>query len=179
MEQKVAKIISFWTETICHRVENRWGNMSGIEGIAEIHATLPKIVGSIITSEISAGGDKAWIAEYGSGHLLDESSPYFNDYKKSDRFNPARTADGNEFIGRKAGDIIFAPDGSEYASSGRAEGMRLEHPLGELPPYKAFAPTHVILEEVKKVLPSIAEDISQAVALELLQKIRLNINVYM
>lgn len=178
MKQEISRIIALWTKTVCARVKNKWASMSGIEGESEITASLPQVVGGMIFAEIVAKGGKAWIAEFGSGHLLDTSSPYFEEYKRSDRWNTRREADGNEFIGRAAGEIIYHPDGTTSVSAGRAEGMRLEHALGDLPPLKAFTASHVIRDEVTAAIPEIVEAISKALAKDILKNLRLNINVY-
>ena len=170
LEQKIAGIIALYTQIICERVKAKWGNLSGIKGLEEIHSNLPVIVGSIITTTIDASGDAAFAKEYGTGHLLDQSSPYFSQYKQSDRWNPKRSADGNEFIGRAAGETVYSPDGSTHPSTGKAEGMRLEHELSSgYPAYKAFAPSHVIRDEINQVLPDLRAAIHLAVREETYQ----------
>lgn len=164
LEQKIAGVVLLYTQIICDRVKAKWGNMQGIEGVEEIHSNLPVIVSNIIEVTIDASGDAAFIKEYGSGHLLDPSSPYFSEYKKSDRWNPERSADGNEFIGRSSGETVYNPDGSTSISTGKAEGMRLEHELSPgYPAYRAFSPTHVIEEEIKGILPDLRASIASAV----------------
>ena len=154
----IAGVIAKHCKVIESRVKARWDGQSGIQGLEEIHSDLPTIIGTLVVAEITASGDAAWIKEFGSGHLLDESSPYFADYKNSDRWNPRRSADGNEFVGRSAGSTIYRPDGTTSTSTGRGEGLRLEHDIGKsgkYPAYKAFKPQHIIKEEITAAIPEL------------------------
>lgn len=163
-------------EAIRLRVKAKWDNMSEIQGQEDIETKLYPTIGNMVVAQIEASGDAAWIKEYGSGHLLDESSPYFEAYKMSDRWNPERETEGNEFIARSKGTTVHRPDGSTYQSSGNAyrhvykkatqNGLHLEHDLnrsGNNPGYKAFQPTHVIRDEVLFELPLLLMHLNKTV----------------
>lgn len=153
-------LVNQWATEVSWAIQNKWEGSHGVEGNAEISVDVPYISSGNVVEYIRAQGDKAWILEYGSGHTLDESNPYLEDYKSSDRWNPARESDGNEFIGRAAGETVYVPDGTTYESTGRAEGMRLEHQMGNKLPYKSQIPLHIIQEEIQKEIPTLRERIA-------------------
>jgi len=181
IEQIIAGVIKIHTDIICANVKNRWNSMSAIIGKEEIYSGLPTIVGSIVIATINASGEAAFIKEFGSGHLIDTSSPYFAEYKNSDRWNPRRDNDGNEFVGRAKGETVYRPDGTTYQSTGKAEGLRLEHDIGKsgnYPGYKAFLPSHVIQEEIMKEIPELIMHIQQAVASYVQQQLTMSLQIY-
>lgn len=178
IELEIAKVLKLHTDIICTRVRARWGSMSTIVGKEEIHSNLPVIVGTTIIASIESSGMAAFIKEFGSGHLLDPSSPYFAEYKNSPMWNNARTSDGNEFVGRSAGATVYRPDGSTSTSTGKAEGMRLEHQLGNLPAYKAFSPSHTIQHEVSAELPEIILHLQQVIEAHVLAEMSMEVQIY-
>lgn len=198
---EIARVLAIHTAIICERVKARWKNMSAIKGLEEIHSDLPVIVGDLVTGTINASGDAAWIKEFGSGSKLDVTSPYFEAYKRTDRWNKEREYEGNEFIGRKQGDTVYRPDGTTYISSGKANrrvykmnkasyrsdgqtgqyGLHLERPLnwsGKNPGFKAFAPTHVIRNEILKEKPEIDRAMQKVMNDYALQQLSMAFNIY-
>lgn len=167
----VAGRLEYWAGVICEQVNQRWSTRISPEndGEREIHHDNLATKGNIVSIDIIASGMAAFIAEYGSGHLIDVTSPYFAQYKSSEYWNGNREMDGNEFVGRAKGAIVHRIDGSTYASSGRAEGMRLEHDMGrgasfgKYPAYTAALPMHIIKEEVAATMPLMEMDINECV----------------
>jgi len=160
---ELSALVYQWAKEVSWTIQNKWENSQGVDGLAECSVDVPYISSGNVVEYIRAWGDKAWILEYGSGHTLDESNPYLEDYKSTDRWNPARASDGNEFVGRAAGEIVYVPDGTTYESTGKAEGMRLEHQMGNKLPYKSQVPLHIVQEEIQKEIPTLREIIATLV----------------
>jgi hypothetical protein len=157
IEQKIAGIIAMYTQIICERVKAKWGNMQGIQGKAGIYAGLPTIIGPMVSQSIDATGQKAWIAEFGSGSTMDTSSPYYSTYRGSSNFNPSRRSD-NSITGRPAGEYLDL-DGNIHVSTGTNEGRDLE----AKPVYTHMLPMHIIEFEIREVLPDLRAAIAVAV----------------
>jgi len=145
--------LAYWAQAICEQVINKWG---GYQGGQEILSETAAITPELIATEIIASGMGAWIMEFGSGSALDVGNPFFSNYISSDMWNAERAKNGNEFLGRKKGDKIYRPDGTIDISSGRAEGMRLEHSFSG---YEPELPRHIIRDEITFTMPLIQEDI--------------------
>lgn len=156
MNELIALAIQTWLDTVKQRILDEWETNSKITDMQKsIDTVVMPFANSLVSGKLSAMGYGAFISEYGSGHLIDTNSPYWEDYVESDAYNPARASDGNEFIGRADGDVIYRPDGTQDVSMGRAEGKRLEHQLGNLAPYEAVPPSHKIQEVIDLALPEL------------------------
>ena len=178
MEELLKQIILKWAGVIQGKINARYGNMSAIPGNAHLNVSTPEVIAGGIMVQLFTGDFKAFIAEYGSGSLLDKSNPYLEAYKGSDMWNKEREHEQNGFLGRQAGETVFSPDGTSYESTGKMRGMHLEwgikaskHRFKALPPYKPFEPQHVIQEEINMILPLIKEDIVSQVKSYLLENI--------
>jgi hypothetical protein len=165
----VVLIVNRWIQTICNRVKAEWGSKQGLSGMQkDINGFVLPFVMNEIVGVIKASGYGAYIGEWGSGHSLDENNPYLNAYKGTDAWNSARNSNGNEFIGRAKGDKIYRPNGDIEESSGKAEGMRLEHKLSSgYPAYKAFPAMHIIRQEITFAIPQIKAEIQTAIQKEI------------
>jgi hypothetical protein len=158
---ELSALVHQWATEVSWTIQNKWEGSQGVDGLAECSVDVPYISSGNVVEYIRAWGDKAWILEYGSGHTLDESNPYLEDYKSTDRWNPARASDGNEFIGRTAGETVYVPDGTTYESTGRAEGMRLEHQMGNKEPYESKVPLHIVHEYIEAEIPTLRSRIAE------------------
>lgn len=201
----VVMVIDKWTRIICARVEARWAGLSGIQQWEkEIRADPVIVTRNMVIGSIRASKAGAFIAEFGSGHLMEKTeagNPYLDEYKRSPMWNKEREYEGYEWIGREAGATVYRPDGSTDVSSGKAHvqvnrmnnasyredgatgqyGLHLEHDLnrsGNNPGYKAIEPMYVIQHEVEAALPDMLEDIANAVGQDILELIPLKIDVY-
>ena len=173
IEAKIAAVVAMYIQIICERVKAKWGNMQGIQGKAEIYAGLPSIIGPLISQTIDASGQRAWIAEFGSGSTMDTTSPYYSAYRSNSNFNPARRSD-NAITGRPAGEYLDL-DGNVHVSSGANEGRDLE----AKPVYTYMIPMHIIEYEIREVLPDLRAAIAIAVQDEvrrvMTMEVRLNL----
>ena len=157
-------VLAKWCEAISSQVRDKWDNSHGASWQKEIHhdiVTLP----NIIMGEIIASGAGAFIAEFGSGSLMEneQMNPYLSDYKGSDKWNPARSGADNGFLGREAGETVYRPDGSSYQSTGKAKGLHLEWNLGKNGAYTATPPMHIIKQEVTFTMPLILAELNEVV----------------
>ena len=162
INEAVYKKLIQWTAVLVERIKSEWGNRSNIsDWEKDIDFYVSPMVGNVMRSHLSAGGLGAWIAEYGSGSLMDRNNPYYADYIKSDNFNKERLNRDDAFIGRKAGDIVYSPDGTSYKSTGNAEGLNLEKGKMFKDNYVASPPMHIIEQEVRNAMPEIMIDINE------------------
>lgn len=172
IELEIAKVLKLHTDIICNRVTAKWGNMLGIVGNAEIHSDFPKIVGSMVVASIEASGQKAWIAEWGSGSLMDKGNPDLASYKAHGNYNPLRKADGS-ITGRPMGSY-YDLDGYKHESSGRSAGKDLERK----PVYTIMYPAHVIQHEVTAELPEIIVHLQQVIEASVLAELSMDVQIY-
>jgi hypothetical protein len=173
----VATVLAEWTEEICSRVKAKWGNMVGIQGEAEIEASLPKVVGDTLVATIEASGGKAWIAEFGSGSEAAgvSENPYLKEYANSPNFNHYRSASDMTIRGRDKGPYTDLDGNPEY-SSGRAAGRDLE--LKPVYPGMTMVPFYVIRQEIEDAYPEIIPSIQQAIQKDVASQLAMSIEMY-
>jgi hypothetical protein len=161
IQQAVNTVISSHASIICERVRQKWGNLSGIVGNAKIDFSQPKLIGDIIVATLSANGQKAWIAEYGRGSLMESTAknPYLAEYISSSVYNYYRKEYGtNIILGRDAG-IYTDLDGNPHSTAGKMAGKIVEG-KGRTQP---ISPMYVIMTEIGFELNNIMLDLSNAV----------------
>ena len=167
-------------QIICQNVINHW-KVNGEHSIA-VENLMDR--GSTVMIDIVASGMAAWVEEFGSGSLIDVTSPYFEQYKNSKYWNPARESKGNAFLGRKAGDTVYDLNGGSYTSSGGLEGLYLErgwlHGTQYREPYTPSPPMHIIQEEIKAEMPLCRQRLQQAIARKTQETIlaQLSVDIY-
>lgn len=123
---------------------------------------------------LSYSGLATWIAEYGSGSKMDMSNPYLKDYD----INPDRKSKGYAFLGRKKGDLVYAPDGSKpRVSSGKAYGRNLEWRLGKMKPFVPQPAQHLIELEIRAWVQEIVPQIQQLVKETIITKMKTGVKV--
>jgi hypothetical protein len=181
MNKVIMSVVILWSKRIYERVRNKWDSKaSSVKGRAETIEPTIAIIKDAIVATLEFSGDKAWITEYGSGHLMDLDNPYLSKYMNSGRYNWVRATEGNEFIGRAKGDKVYRPDGTVYESTGKAEGLRLEHPLGntgQFPPYEAQEPLHIIQQEIEAAIVEIEQDIMEAIGQYMIAMIKQDVKI--
>jgi hypothetical protein len=178
LDLAIAKVIKAHTDIICNRVTAKWGNMAAIEGNAEIHCNFPKIVANAITATIEASGQKAWIAEFGRGSLMEDKgrNPYLQEYLSSTNVNQWRFHSSRmPIMGRSAGQYKDL-DGNTRTSTGKMQGLDLERD-GD-PRFKPMLPSHIIEHEVTAEFPEIIAHIQRVVEAEVLAELTMDVQIY-
>lgn len=154
-------VLVFWSERICNRIKSRWASL-GIKGNAEVDSYILGNVKGMVASRIFGSGQKAWIAEFGSGSRMDTNNPYLEKYLRSPEFNQWRLHSSRmPIMGRSAGEYKDI-DGVEHSSSGKLAGFDLER--DGKPEFQPQEPMHVMQEEVTAALPEISESLSAAIS---------------
>lgn len=149
--------------------------MAGIVGNAEIHSGLPVVIGNMVVATLEATGQKAWIAEFGSGSQMakDGSNPYLSEYQSSSNYNPLRPADGT-IVGRRKGQY-YDLDGKPQYSSGRNAGKDLELK----PVVTTIFPMHTIQHEIDSEMPELIMHLRKTVEDYALQSLTMDVNIYL
>lgn len=164
--------LKYWADQIRYQVEEKWDSkiLPENDGEREIHTDNLMESGGVISIQLISSGMAAWIAEYGSGHLMDTMNPYLREYMSSKYWNSEREHDGNEFVGRAMGDKVYGLNGEvDHISSGKLQGFRLEHATKSrsggkiLEAYKAAPPMHIIQEEIEATMPLAIQSINRKV----------------
>jgi len=106
------------------------------QGAESIHLGISTDDKKLLHREV-VGGAWAIIDSYGTGSKMDKNNPFYEEYKQSSYYNPARY--GDQIVGRPEGEYenIF---GEEEYSSGKNEGKNLEgyYSKSVIAPSKAF-----------------------------------------
>lgn len=150
---KIRKIVASYCKAGCIQVDEIWRTLP-IDGEASVWEEEKKLAKDAISMSIIAVGQKAWIAEYGKGSLMESSgveNPFLQDYvsgKVKDEdgnplFNRERLAHAFAIVGRPHG-YYYDIDGNRYHSHGNLKGKVIEDSNNYVPQ----APRHVI----KKIL---------------------------
>lgn len=125
-----------------------WDSLLSIEGNSEVEFKIVPNTDDIVIGRVEAKGQKAWIAEYGKGSLMDNEAynPYLSRYKRNPkRWNRLRK--GHFVTGRPKG-LYTDLDGNTHYPSGRLAGRNLEKT--GIDDYAPSKPYHVIHNIVGK-----------------------------
>ena len=147
---KLRKIIRKYSRIACSEVRQQWGALDTIDGEAKIADRDLEISQDTVARALCAYGQKAWIAEFGKGSLMDSSTaenPFLTDYLSDPFFNRDRLAHGLAVVGRPHG---YYPDldGNPHFSHGSLQGIPIETWYGQ----RLFAPIrgkHIIRNILK------------------------------
>ncbi|GMA50130.1 hypothetical protein GCM10025857_14870 [Alicyclobacillus contaminans] len=124
-------------------LENARANLGGDypEVSASLQASLTSLAQSgLIDGQIGSDHWEAWLAEWGSGSLMDRTNPDLAQYMGSELWNPVR--DGFDITGRPEGPYLGL-DGALHESSGKLAGISLEDLVEHDPAFREWADTHV------------------------------------
>ena len=130
LKRRVRDTVHEYARITRDRVKDEWSRYNDQSlGKAQISA-LPAIadINGIITQQLVAMGQKAWILEYGRGSLMESSSaenPWLDEYVSSPNFNKWRKTHGFAITGREKGEY-FDLDGTPLKSTGTLMGVNLE-----------------------------------------------------
>ncbi|WP_371380736.1 hypothetical protein [Sporomusa aerivorans] len=163
-------VVVLWSERICNRIKARWSTL-GIQGNAKADWFLLGSVKGMVASRIIGSGQKAWIAEFGSGSLVDTDNPYLQEYLQSPQFNQWRLQSSRmPIMGRSTGEHKNI-DGEALVSSDKLAEFDLERD-GNLQ-WQPHEPMHIMQEEVTAALPEIAESLSDAISKAITEEVSL------
>ena len=85
----VADVLTKYSLGFKNDINNEWNRLN-IDGNADVNFAITADTPTYVSGEYRASGQKAWIAEYGSGSLLDRSNPGLAEYMDSGKFNRER-----------------------------------------------------------------------------------------
>lgn len=180
MRQVVEDVLNRMGRKINARVVKRWKTLRSIRG--ESYALDPTFTNAVkdeIVMQLSYGGQKAWIAEYGRGSLMDKSkrNKWAGRYRSSAGFNQARlkplNAKAKKFslVSRDPKTSYRDLDGNTYIASDKfpMAGFNLEYWAENYvnKPYRKhflpMSPLYIIESEVKMALPEIEAELEKGI----------------
>ena len=85
----IADVMKAYSLGFMNDMHNEW-NKAHIHGNATVNFAITADTPTVVTGEYRASGQKAWIAEFGSGSLLDSDNPGLMAYSNSSVFNKER-----------------------------------------------------------------------------------------
>ena len=88
----IADVMKAYSLGFMNDMHNGW-NKANIHGNATVNFAITADTPTVVTGEYRASGQKAWIAEFGSGSLVDKSNPTLDSYRNNSAFNPERSND--------------------------------------------------------------------------------------
>lgn len=188
MQQVIEDVLRRMGKKINARVEKRWNSIRSVQGKA--YAKEPTFLNEVkdqIVMQLSYGGQKAWIAEYGRGSLMDTSkrNRWSSQYRNGSVFNRARlkplNAKAKKFslVSRKPSEVYRDLDGVTHTATDKfpSEGFNLEYWAARYqkkPHRKYFLPMnplYIIENEVKMALPEIKAEIERAIKAHIQKKL--------
>ena len=144
-------------------VVQRWASLDNIDGNASIRDMELTVAQDVVARAICATGQKAWIAEYGKGSLMEtKDNPFLSDYVNSSLFNKDRLGHALATVGRDYG-YYEDLDGKRHFSHGGLKGKVIETFYGQ-PLFFPIRAKHVIKETVKSLEPELYKEIQEAIA---------------
>lgn len=181
---RMRSLIKSYCNAAKSQIEQEWSTVSNIDGEANITDEELNIASDIVARSICAWGQKAWIAEFGKGSLMDTSSsenPFLDDYINSSQFNKARLGHALSVVGRPAGEYTDL-DGKEYKSSGNLYGKVIEDvSTSKGYPYAPIRGKHIIKQVIDTDISMLQNEIQDAVSdicLELMREFPKELHIY-
>ena len=178
--QRLRQIVRKYCRLACEEVRQQWGALDNTDGEAAIQQQELEISQDTVARAICAYGQKAWIAEFGKGSLMDDSStnPFLTDYVNSPQFNKARLngtvrifGEDVEMPGRKMAvvgrprGVYYDIDGNPHTSHGSLEGIPIERWKGQ-PLFTPIRGKHIISDILRAdgvLMGEMNEEIQSAV----------------
>lgn len=171
----ISEVLRIHCDIINRNIVAKWNNMRGIHGEARADPALIEVIGTTVMATMNFSGQKAWIAEWGSGSLADTSdNPYIDEYVSSGNFNHHRSKGDMSIRGRDAGSYTDL-DGNPQTSNGHNAGKDLELK----PVYPVMYPTHLVRDEVLQELPDIIAHIQRATAEYIAAQLTMDVQIYL
>ena len=176
---RLRKILRKYCKVACDEVRQQWGALDTIDGDATITERELEITQDTVARALCAYGQKAWIAEFGKGSLMDDSStnPFLDDYINSPIFNKARLSGSVKIfgsdvevsgrkmavVGRPRG-VYYDIDGNPHTSHGNLEEIPIERWKGQ-PLFTPIRGKHIISNILEKsgLIDEMNEEIQTAV----------------
>lgn len=166
------------------QIEQEWSAISNIDGEADITDEELTVASDIVARSLCAWGQKAWIAEFGKGSLMDKSSsenPFLDDYENSEQFNKARLGHALSVVGRPAGKYTDL-DGKEYKSGGNLYGKVIEDvSTSRGYPYAPIRGKHIIKQVIDTDISMLQDEMQDAIGdicLELMREFPKELHIY-
>jgi hypothetical protein len=122
-------------------------------GQATIDSVIVKEVSLQVSIVLKASGQKALIAEYGKGSLMDKDNPGLANYLSGYEFNTLRLKYGLATLARLKGDYYLDLDGNVHEGKSNNPYWNVEIPSkrhGVNPMYQPLEPKHIVRETVRQ-----------------------------
>ncbi len=164
---KMRKILRKYCRLACDEVRQQWGALDTIDGEAAIEQKELEITQDTVARALCAYGQKAWIAEFGKGSLMDKSTdenPFLQDYLRNNPdVNWDRMAHNMAVVGRPYG-YYSDIDGNKHFSHGTLKGVPIETWYGQ-PLFTPIRGKHIISNILEKsgLIDEMNEEIQTAV----------------
>lgn len=188
---RMRSLIKSYCSAAKSQIEQEWSTISNIDGESNITDEELTIASDIVARSLCAWGQKAWIAEFGKGSLMDKSSsenPFLDDYINSSQFNEARLGHALSVVGRPAGEYtdLDGKDrdkyGKKYKSSGNLYGKVIEDVATSRGyPYAPIRGKHIIKQVIDtdiSMLQNEIQDVVGDICLELMREFPKELHIY-
>lgn len=153
MLSKIRAIVEKYIKAACVMVEQQYTALPSDLGNSSVYEAEVRTAKDCVARSLCAIGQKAWIAEYGKGSLMEtrtSENPFLEDYvsgriRDADGqplFNKDRLSHAFAIVGRKHG-YYYDIDGRRYHSHGNLAGKVIESFYGQTLE-KPYAPQKVI-----------------------------------
>ncbi len=142
-----------------------YSGINNVNGKADVTSELKRYAKDQIIMSIISAGQKAVIAEYGKGSLMDKNNPALDDYFNEDgTFNKRRLAHGLAIMTRPYDEQYKNLDGVVI----KRKPPKREYNLEEtgMKQYQPVEPKYIVRKAVEQRLNIILEKIAEAVAIE-------------
>lgn len=161
IKQEAKKIVNIINQKYYSEYRSSLGNARAIYETEEI-------IFNVLELAIEGRGQRALIAEYGKGSLMDLDNPSLNDYLKDEIFNRDRLESGFAVMSRPKDASYKDLDNKIYNRRPPANAINLEKTGSKK--YQPVEPKHLILEtlleNIDNVIDTILDEIATEVALE-------------
>ncbi len=180
---KIQRIVAKYIKTACGMVEQQYTALPSHMGQSLVYEAEVRTAQDCVARSLCAIGQKAWIAEYGRGSLMEtktSENPFLEDYVSGrirdvdgqPLFNKDRLAHAFAIVGREHG-YYYDIDGRRYHSHGNLAGKVVENFNNQKPLAPQWIIKHILFGSgdngiISEMNNEIADLISDEIAAEML-----------
>lgn len=163
-KKPIEQALQKYGSKIVSDIRRSWDSLPSIKGNSEVDFKIVSNTDDTIVGRVEASGQKAWIAEFGKGSLMDNEAynPYLSQYKRNPkRWNKLRK--GHFVTGRPKEPYVDLDNNIHYPS-GRLAGRNLERTgIDDYAPSKPYHVIHNIVGKNNGLKEMFKNDLTQTI----------------
>lgn len=163
--QAILDVCDKEADTLVRQIQQDYVSINNVKGKADVTKQLKQYAKDQIVMSIISAGQKAVIAEYGKGSLMDRDNPALEDYfNEKGVFNQRRLAYDMAIITRPYDKSYKDLDGNTFTRKPPTREYNLEETGDKR--YQPVSPKYIVKKALEQRINLILDRIAEAIAVE-------------